>query len=222
MRPVDKGKKPEENYQKYQDAEILLEKRIGAYCSFCELPLVHVPEVEHRESKALGGDLLAWENLLLSCKYCNTRKGTQVAAGDKKLYLWADEDDTFHAYTYKRGVPKLNQEFLKERGNNFEQRAANLFRLIQLDNIPKPKDRDRRWNKRMEAYNSAEESMEDWNRIKDIADKELFLNNIMRLAKATGFFSVWMEVFRDDKEVKKRLIAEFEGTRTEYFQDILC
>lgn len=75
MRPVDKGEEPKEKYAKYQDAEKLLEQRIGAYCSFCELPIVHVPEVEHREAKAAGGDLLAWKNLLLSCKYCNTRKG---------------------------------------------------------------------------------------------------------------------------------------------------
>ncbi len=221
MRPVNKGKEPEEKYGKYQDAEILLEKRIGAYCSFCELPIVHIPEVEHKEAKALGGDLLAWKNLLLSCKYCNTRKGKQVAAGCGKLYLWADEDDTFHAYTYEKGIPKLNKEFLRRKGDAFEQRAANLFQLVKLDNFPKPKEKDRRWIKRLEAYNSAEESLGDWKKIQDKADKELFLNQTLRLAKATGFFSVWMEVFKDFKEVQKRLIAEFEGTNTAYFSDIL-
>lgn len=90
MRPVDKGEEPKKKYSKYQDAEKILEERIGAYCSFCELPIMHVPEVEHKEAKAQGGELLAWKNLLLSCKYCNTRKGEKVAAGEKDLYLWAD------------------------------------------------------------------------------------------------------------------------------------
>lgn len=78
MRAVDKGEAPETEYKKYQDAEPELEARIGAYCSFCEMSIKHVPEVEHRETKVAGGELLKWENLLLSCKYCNTRKGTQV------------------------------------------------------------------------------------------------------------------------------------------------
>lgn len=221
MRPVDKGEEPKEKYAKYQDAEKLLEKRIGAYCSFCELPIVHVPEVEHRESKAAGGELLAWKNLLLSCKYCNTRKGKKVAAGEKELYLWADEDDTFRAFTYAKGIPKINRDYLKEKGNGMEQRAANLFRLVQLGHIPKPKERDRRWNQRMEAYNIAVESLEGWEGIKAQEDKESYLKQTLRLAKSVGFFSVWMEVFKEHKDVQKRLIEGFDGTKKDYFGDIL-
>ena len=59
MRPVDKGEEPKEKYAKYQDAEKLLEQRIGAYCSFCELPIVHVPEVEHRsEERRVGKECM--------------------------------------------------------------------------------------------------------------------------------------------------------------------
>ena len=221
MRPVDKGEEPKEKYAKYQDAEKLLEERIGAYCSFCELPIVHVPEVEHREAKAAGGDLLAWKNLLLSCKYCNTRKGKKVAAGEKGLYLWADEDDTFHAFTYAKGIPKINRDFLQEKGNGMEQRASNLFRLVRLGHIPKPKERDRRWNQRMEAYNLAVDSLEDWKGIKEREDKESYLKQTLRLAKSAGFFSVWMEVFKEHKDVQKRLIEEFKGIKKECFGDIL-
>ena len=98
MRPVDKGKAPDAEFEKYQDAEPYLEERLGPYCSFCEYPIHHVPEVEHRESKARGGEELDWDNLLLSCKYCNTRKGKLVGKGEKEKYLWPDQDDTFHAY----------------------------------------------------------------------------------------------------------------------------
>lgn len=221
MRPVDKGEEPKQKYSKYQDAEKLLEERIGAYCSFCELPIVHVPEVEHREAKAAGGERLAWENLLLSCKYCNTRKGRKVAAGEKGLYLWADEDDTFHAFTYVKGIPGINRDYLKGKGNGMEQRAVNLFQLVQLDHLPRPRERDRRWNQRMEAYNLAVESLGDWKRIKEQEDKESYLKQTLRLARSVGFFSVWMEVFKGHKDVQKRLVEEFEGTKREYFDDIL-
>lgn len=87
MRPVDKGKAPDAEFEKYQDAEPYLEERLGPYCSFCEYPIHHVPEVEHRESKARGGEELDWDNLLLSCKYCNTRKGKLVGKGEKEKYL---------------------------------------------------------------------------------------------------------------------------------------
>lgn len=85
MRPVDKGAAPQKEYKQYKDAEPDLEERIGAYCSFCEMSINHVPEVEHKEAKACGGEELAWDNLLLSCKYCNTRKGTHVGKGDKDI-----------------------------------------------------------------------------------------------------------------------------------------
>lgn len=221
MRPVDKGEEPKEKYSKYQDAEEILEQRIGAYCSFCELPIVHVPEVEHKEAKSSGGDLFSWNNLLLSCKYCNTRKGTKVAAGDKGMYLWPDEDDTFHVYTYEKGIPRLNLHYLHKMGRDVERRAFNMFQLIQLDHIPQPKERDRRWNNRIEVYNCAEESLRDWKVIKDQEDKESYLKNTMQLAKAKGFFSVWMEVFKEYKEVQKRLIEEFKGTNKSFFEDVM-
>ena len=83
MRPVDKGEAPDKAFKKYPEAEPYLEERLGAYCSYCEFPIQHVPEVEHKEAKGAGGAVLDWENLLLSCKYCNTRKSKVVAAGGK-------------------------------------------------------------------------------------------------------------------------------------------
>ena len=78
MRPVDKGDSPYEKIDKYQDALPYLEEKIGLYCSYCEMPIKHVPEVEHVVSKSKGGDLTAWENLNLGCKYCNSRKSFSV------------------------------------------------------------------------------------------------------------------------------------------------
>lgn len=217
MRPVDKGKAPETIYKKYQDAEPDLEERIGAYCSFCELPIKHVPEVEHKEAKAKGGDELKWDNLLLSCKYCNTRKGTKVGLGDKGKYLWPDEDDTFHPFLYDRDIPRLNEDYLKGQSKEVQQKAVNIFNLVKLDIIPiSPQVKDKRYFARSEARNCAVRSKEGWETVKQTSARESYLEQIKMLAKNTGFFSTWMSVFQDDVEVKEMLVNSFKGTKKEY------
>ncbi len=223
MRPVDKGKAPDRVFNDYQDAEPYLEERIGAYCSYCEFPIEHVPEVEHKESKAAGGALLEWDNLLLSCKYCNTRKKDIVAKGDKGKYLWPDEDDTFHAFLYEDDIPGLNEQYLQRQGSNVRQKANNLFQLIRLDNFPvTPKEKDRRYRNRNEARNYAKVSKEGWDKVKKTQVRSDYLRQIGMLAKSSGFFSVWMCVFKDDDEVKRMLVETFEGTKAEYCLDVSC
>ena len=74
MRPVNKGKSPYTKIKDYKEALPFLEEKLGSYCSYCEFPITHVPEVEHVVSKSCGGEKLSWSNLLLSCKYCNSTK----------------------------------------------------------------------------------------------------------------------------------------------------
>lgn len=220
MRPVNKGKAPKKTYKEYRDAEPDLEERIGAYCSFCEMPIKHVPEVEHKEAKAKGGAVLEWENLLLSCKYCNTRKGTKVEKGDKTKYLWPDEDDTFHAYSYDNDIPQLNTEYLKKQGKRACEKAKNTYQLFKLCHIPiTPKDKDRRYALRNEARNYAIGSKKGLEMIKTPSERKMYISTIKNLALASGFFSVWMEVFQDDEEIKQILITSFQGTKEEYCKD---
>lgn len=221
MRAVDKGKAPKTTYKKYTDVALDLEARLGAYCSFCEMSINHVPEVEHKEAKAKGGAMLAWENLLLSCKYCNTRKGTYVGKGDKGKYLWPDEDDTFHAYLYDRDLPRLNEKYLDQMGHKEKEKAENLFHLLKLDNIPNsPAMKDRRYTLRNEARNYAIASKEGLDKMQGSLEREAFLQQIKILAQSSGFFSVWMEVFKHDDEVRKLLISAFRGTKEEYCRNI--
>lgn len=220
MRPVNKGEAPDIEFKEYQEAEPYLEERLGAYCSFCELPINHVPEVEHKEAKAGGGAETAWDNLLLSCKYCNTRKGKIVAKGDRQKYLWPDEDDTFHAYLYDREIPQLNEVYLRKQDESIRTKAENLFQLLKLDNIPiSPKVKDRRYSVRNETRNYALESKAGWDKVKKSSDKMVYLQQIELLAKSSGFFSIWMNVFKDDVEVKQMLLTVFKGTREEYCTD---
>ncbi len=216
MRPVNKGASPEKQFKSYQDAEYYLEKRLGAYCSFCELPIKHVPEVEHIEAKSEGGALTDWDNLLLACKYCNTRKGTKVKKGQKVHYLWPDEDDTFHPFTYSNGIPQINKNFLAEKNKIYSERAKNLFNLVNLGNVPVPKEKDRRFMLRNEAYNNALSSKEGWVKMKDKEERKCYLELMICLAQSTGFFSTWMEIFRDDEVVQNALINAFKGTNKKW------
>lgn len=220
MRPVNKGKAPDKRFKRYQEAEPYLEDRLGAFCSFCEMPVNHVPEVEHKEAKGKGGEELKWKNLLLSCKYCNTRKGIFVAKGDKNKYLWPDEDDTFHAFRYDNDIPQLNEKYLQNRSEKIQQKAENLFHLLKLNNIPiSPTVKDRRYASRNEARNYALDSKLGWDKVKRTPERLEYLKMIENLAKASGFFSVWMEVFKDDMEIKKMLVSVFKGTKKEYCLD---
>ncbi len=44
-------------------------------------------------------------------------------------------------------------------------------------------------------------------------------NKIIQLAKATGFWSVWMTVFSEDVDMRRRLIAAFPGTSRACFDE---
>ncbi len=116
MRPVDKGDAPYIKISKYQEAEPYLEKRIGAYCSFCEMRVNNALAVEHKESRNSGGALTDWSNLLLSCVYCNSRKSEKIRKGNLGRWLWPDQHNTFLAFTYEDALPKVNETYLKTVG----------------------------------------------------------------------------------------------------------
>lgn len=220
MRPVAKGTPPYKSLANYQDAEPFLNDRIGRYCSFCELPVFHVPEVEHKEGKASGGAFTEWTNLLYACKYCNTRKAQKIKAGEKDKWLWPDKDNTFLAFTYQDGYPRVNEAFLKGIGDDIYQKAVLLFNGVRLDNHPTSvKDKDKRWQKRLDTLGQAEHSRNAWQTIKNTKYKQDYLDSIIMLARNTGFFSVWMMVFKDDKEVKNALIDSFPGTSRDCFNE---
>ena len=143
MRPVNKGTSPYTSIQEYRDALPYLESRIGIYCSYCGAIIDHAPEIEHVVSKSKGGDKTEWKNLLLACKYCNTRKSNKTTSENKNDYLWPDENNTELAYTYAGGIPRVNSPILLELdpSGNIAQKAEKLFELVELGNIPAPKDR---------------------------------------------------------------------------------
>ena len=217
MRPVDKGESPYEKINKYQDALPYLEEKIGLYCSYCEMPIKHVPEIEHVVSKSKGGDLTAWKNLNLGCKYCNSRKSSQTTPDNKTDYLWPDEDNTAIAYLYTNGFPMVNKDVLNELDTTgmYFKKAQNTYDLVELGWIPEKGDKDRRFAERNSAYYKAKSSLKNWKHVKDAP--EWFQNDmkeqIIMTATADGFFSVWMTVFSDEPQILLALLDQFPGTR---------
>lgn len=222
MRPVERGPCPKDAngvdlvFAEYGHARPYLIERLGDYCSFCEMPLP-TPDVEHIRHKDGNPDLeRTWSNFLLSCKSCNSTKGTQVdSEADVAARLWPDQDRSFEAYVYESGgVVRLATTVDKE----FAGRAASTARLVGLFKRPNhgltteqlKRASDRRYVKRSEAWDEACESLEDLNR----SDTPEMRRQILKTVRARGFWSVWMTVFRHDAQMLAVLceLEHFPGT----------
>ncbi|MDO5411614.1 MAG: HNH endonuclease signature motif containing protein [Lachnospiraceae bacterium] len=225
MRPVDKGESPYDTIKEYQDALPYLEKKIGLYCSYCEMPINHIPEVEHIISRKHGGNETAWSNLLLGCKYCNSRKGAKTTPQNVGAYLWPDMDNTAVAFSYANGIPVINEDTLRKLDPTgiYYEKAKNTYEMAGLGNVPdfQKGDKDRRALSRNASYHRALESLKSWSHIKDAP--ELFKNDmkkqIMMTALADGFFSIWMTVFIDEPQILLALMENFSGTNRAYYDE---
>lgn len=96
MRPIDPGPWPMTDhgdnivYDEYSQAKPHLSRRLGDYCSYCEMRVYSSLAIEHIASKhstpALKRD---WSNFLLACVNCNSTKGEKVKTmEDTAEYLW--------------------------------------------------------------------------------------------------------------------------------------
>jgi uncharacterized protein (TIGR02646 family) len=211
MRPIEKGKNSK-TFNRYQDAKDDLIERLGEYCSYCERKLPASLAVEHVQPKSLHPELLLkWDNFLLACVNCNSSK----LAKDIRLedYLWPDTDNTFLAFVYHEGGRIAVNDKLDDRQKKC---AQNILDLIGLQKPPKsndPKNKDKRWMQRKEAWDKAVRSVK---RLKE-DDRKGFREQIVETADSAGHWSIWMAVFKDDKDMLRRFIKTFRGTSEECF-----
>jgi hypothetical protein len=220
MRPVSRGTAPR-TYTKHQDARNDLIQVIGWYCSYCEMPIKNMPEVEHELPVHHGGGVVDWDNFLLSCKYCNTVKSDHNTT--LSGYFWPDTDNTFRAYLYH---PYLPIEPVSTLSVQETSQAVAMIALCGLNREPGtsnlPTQRDNRWNSRREAWNKALLALEGWKKFKTHKRIPAYLKEEMAIsitnqATAEGHFSIWMTIFEDDNEIRNRLIANFPGTASDCF-----
>lgn len=215
MRPVNKGQSIKQ-YKKYQDARDDLFRRIGMYCSYCEMVINNSAEVEHIVPRNQGGDELSWDNFLLSCKYCNTSKSDNNLSRDN--YLWPDTHNTFKAFIYN----EIDQILVNnELSDEEKEQAKNTIELLKLDRYPGKSGwnnhKDTRYISRAKAWEKAKDCLENY--------KEFMIpavaKTISKVASSEGHFSIWMEVFKDYSEVKKLIVEEYIGTNKEYFKELI-
>lgn len=219
MRPIHRGISPFKNdFCNYRDAFPFLCSRIGMYCSYCERRISTLLAVEHIQPKALPAYMFLignWENFLLGCPNCNSTKGDRDVVPDT-LYL-PDRDNTFLVFKYTadgRVVPANHLSILQQKI------AHDTLKLVGLDKpISKITDENGRIvaidrvGQRMEVWGIAEESRDDLQQ----KPSEQLRRSIVRTAVAYGFFSIWMQVFANDIDMRRRLIDAFPGTAQDCF-----
>lgn len=210
MRPVDKGVAPS-TYTTYQDAGSILQQRLGDYCSYCERQIETHLAVEHIQPKSHIPSLITdWNNFLLACINCNSSKGN--APINMHDYLWPDCDNTLRAVKYgPGGIVRPNSRLPA----NLQAKAQAIIELTGLDKDPgnarsprRPTDSDRRWLRRLEAWQLAERDRDSLRRNDTLEVRELIVEN----ALGRGMFSIWWTVFAGDQDMRRRLREAFAGT----------
>lgn len=219
MRPIDRGAAPKV-YTRYGDAINDLEDRLDYYCSYCERRLPAGLEVEHISPKSKDpAKLLDWQNFLLGCKNCNGVKGALPEPDRVDDYLWPDKDNTLRAIRYGDGGMVAAQGNV---GTDGQTKAERLMDLVGLDRYPGhpngkvPTNRDKRYSQREEIWATA-------TKLKNSLvsnDCEERRQDIIQMARGWGFFSVWMTVFENDSDMRRRLIDGFKGTALDCFDAV--
>lgn len=221
MRPVDKDPSPQDEYLHYPDALDDLTERIGYFCSYCEQPIKHAPEVEHMQPKSLAPELeRSWENLLLSCKNCNSTKGNEPVNLDQ--VAMPDRDNTFRGLVFLDGGRIGISRDLTDAQRELMERVVRLVRLHRhpdaVNRKDRPTPRDKRADWRSDAWDKAHYYLKLIEERPDM-DPPIRSDIAEKIAPDTGFFSVWMTVFHDHPDMLKRFIQAFPGTDTNCFDD---
>ena len=99
-------------YDEYGQARPNLVRRLGDYCSYCEMRVTSGLAVEHIVSKQDDPTRERdWGNFLLACPNCNSTKARKVKReADTANYLWPHRDRSFHAFDYTAGAVRVARD----------------------------------------------------------------------------------------------------------------
>ncbi|MDO8996502.1 MAG: HNH endonuclease [Sediminibacterium sp.] len=206
MRSVQRGAAPYK-YTNYKAARNDLAGRIGWFCSYCEMPIKNMIEVEHIHPVANGGNELDWNNFLLACRYCNGIKSNNNV--DRTGYFWPDVDNTPLAFLYSELNIIEPAVGLQANETLFANSTINLTGLNRTPHSGnEPTDSDSRWISRLSAIGVINDSYNDWLANQNAA----FARQIARTATGHGFYSFWMLKFEGIQIVIDAINSEFIGT----------
>jgi len=218
MRPVQRGPSPGV-FTSYKQAKEPLVRVLGTYCSYCERRVVTELAVEHIQPKGLPKYAhleCEWANFLLACKNCNSAKGdTDVNPAD---FFLPDRDNTIRAFEYPDDGSVIPANDLDAGQTTLAQATINLVALNTVTH-PNWTDADSlqsaldRWSQRQAAITQAKAAKANL----AVADNPAHRSSIEMLAENAGFFSVWMDRFNSDADMRLRFIRRLLGTDTDSF-----
>ncbi|MEO1030970.1 MAG: HNH endonuclease [Bacteroidota bacterium] len=91
----------------YKQASVPLTSTLGDFCSYCEIPLPGLVEVEHVLPKSMYPTFSCdWSNFLMSCGPCNTKKGNDPNRAT--VYGWLGGSGTFPESAYLNQIRLLH------------------------------------------------------------------------------------------------------------------
>ncbi len=217
MRPIRRRTSPlKQDFANYRDAKPELVSRLGPYCSYCERRVVTLLAVEHVQPRNLPtyAHLIGrWDNFLLACFNCNsTKKDKDVVLAE---VLLPDRDNTFAALSYLPDGSIEPSPVAKALGL-----GVMVMKTLALTGLDKAAANTLDLNGRRVALDRIAQRMETWlkaidakSEINAAPDNQSIRRLAAKLAVETGFFSIWITVFDDDPDMRRRLVDSFPGTR---------
>ncbi len=218
MRPVRRGASPQaEDFDDYRDAKRPLVARLGGYCSYCERKIVTQLAVEHIQPKGLPryAHLIGrWDNLLLACVNCNATKADKDVVPEEVLL--PDRDNTYAAYVYSEDG---SIQVASGQSDEVSAMAERTLALVGLDKAISAVIDDNgkrvaidRVGQRKQAWLLACDTKQTVAATSLTPQSEAVRRMAVDLAEHSGFFSIWMTVFDDDLDMRRRLVGAFAGT----------
>lgn len=216
MKPVDKGTNTT-TYSDYKKAKPKLLERLGEHCSYCErsadpqdLHVEHIyPKDPHPELQ------LNWDNFLLACNTCNSYKniyqGNARQTDLERRFVWPHRENTFRAFAYKKtGEVEIAPTVLPHLVSAVDA-TREMVGLLKSPAVAAG------YEKLGIAYDGTKKRSQVWGQAMDFLD--IFESAPTRARAITiadgaakiGYFSVWMEVFKDFKMMREELIRSFKA-----------
>lgn len=216
MRPVNRGKIPkkedgsEKVYTSYNQAKDDLRERIGSFCSYCEMNIDNQPDIEHVSPKSKNEELENdWNNFLLACKPCNIIKNNNNE--NREGYVFPDIHNTSFLFEYTKKGIKVRDDLELEA----KALAEATFDLVKLNRRFDSTGRlDDRAFARLNSWNKAQEALSDF---LELSNHPSMIRQTAR--SCNGFFTMWIQVFKDYPEVKKHILENVPGTAMECYNE---
>jgi len=211
------------NYRNWR-ADLI--RRIDNYCAFCNIALTDSIQVEHVIAQNIDPALqFEWDNMLLACGPCNRAKSNKPCPPN--THYLPQFHNTHLAFTAT--APVAHQIHLSDmcvflgirNGPALQEKAQRTIELCKLDrDTTQNADQvtDLRWKFRYETFISAlywRTQWDQWGHERANA----FLELLITVAKSTGFWSVWFDIFQDVRQVRQALVEQFPGTARNCFDD---